>query len=58
MLRRVEAVDVDGRVYQLSRRPGETRPVVLLDEQPDPGDLPATYPPLARLATAAQPAQT
>jgi hypothetical protein len=56
-LRRVEAVDVDGRVYQFSRRPGEPRPVVLLDEQADPGDLPATYPPLVRLATAGQPAQ-
>ena len=57
-LRRVEAVDVDGRVYQLSRRPGEPRPVVLLDEQADTGDLPATYPPLVRLATIGQPAQT
>ncbi|WP_432833006.1 hypothetical protein [Dactylosporangium sp. CA-092794] len=56
-VRRVEAVDVDGRVYQISRRPGEPGPVVLLDEQADPDDLPATYPPLARLA-AGQPAQT
>ena len=56
-LRRLEAVDVDGRVYQFSRRPGEPGPVVLLDEQADPGDLPATYPPLVRLATAGQPAQ-
>jgi hypothetical protein len=32
--------------------------VVLLDEQADPTDLPATYPPLARLAATAQPAQT
>ena len=58
VLRRVEAVDVDGRVYQLSLRPGETHPVVLIDEHPDPGDLPATHPALAQLATAAQPAQT
>lgn len=57
-LRHVEAVDVDGRVYQLSRRPGESRPVVLLDEQADTGDLPATHPPLVRLATTGQPAQT
>ncbi len=57
-VQRVEAVDVDGRVYQLSRPPGEPHPVGLLDEQPDPADLPATHPPLARLATAAQPAQT
>src|SRR6185295_76878 len=53
-VRRMEAVDVDGRVYQFSRRPGEPQPVVLLDEQADPADLPATYPPLARLASTAQ----
>jgi hypothetical protein len=56
-VRRVETVDVDGRVYQLSLHPNDTHPVVLIDEQPDPDDLPATYPPLARLATAAQPAR-
>ena len=44
MVRRVDAVDVDGRVYQLSLHAGEAHPVVLLDEQPDPGDLPATGP--------------
>jgi hypothetical protein len=54
---RVDAVDVDGRVYQLSLRPGEVCPVVLIDERPHPDDLPATYPPLARLATAVQPTQ-
>jgi hypothetical protein len=51
LLRRVDAVDADGRVYQLSRRPDETQPTVTLDDRPNPGDLPATYPPLAQLAT-------
>ena len=52
-VRRVEAVDADGRVYQLSRTTRESHPVVLVDEQPDPADLPATYPALAQLAAAA-----
>jgi hypothetical protein len=52
-VRRVEAVDADGRVYQLSRTARETQPVVLVDERPDPADLPATYPALAQLAAAA-----
>ncbi|WP_430788164.1 hypothetical protein [Actinoplanes sp. G11-F43] len=52
-VRRVEAVDADGRVYQLSRTARETHPVVLVDEHPDPADLPTTYPGLARLAAAA-----
>jgi hypothetical protein len=52
-VRRVEAVDADGRVYQLSRTVREAHPVVLVDEQPDPADLPATYPALAQLAAAA-----
>jgi hypothetical protein len=51
-VRRVEAVDADGRVYQLSRTTRESHPVVLVDEQPDPADLPATYPALAQLAAA------
>lgn len=50
--RRVEAIDADGRVYQLSRTAGEAYPVVLADEQPDPADLPTTYPALAHLAAA------
>jgi hypothetical protein len=57
-VRRVEAVDVDGRVYQLSLHPNDRYPDVSIDDQPDPDDLPATHPPLARLATAAHPAQT
>lgn len=53
-VRRVEAVDVDGRVYQFNLHHGEDHPVVLVDEQHDPDDdIPATYPPLARLAAAA-----
>ena len=51
-VRRVEALDADGRVYQLSRTARESHPVVLVDEQPDPADLPATYPGLAQLAAA------
>lgn len=52
-VRRVEALDADGRVYQLSRTARKSHPVVLVDEQPDPADLPATYPGLAQLAAAA-----
>lgn len=52
-VRRVEALDADGRVYQLSRTARESHPVVLVDEQPDPADLPATYPGLTQLAAAA-----
>ncbi|MBG0568229.1 hypothetical protein [Actinoplanes aureus] len=51
-VRRVEALDVDGRVYQLSHTAREAHPVVLVDEQPNPVDLPAAYPGLARLAAA------
>jgi hypothetical protein len=51
-VRYIDAVDIDGRVYQLTRRHGEPMPVVLIDEQPDPDDLPAIQPALAALATA------
>ncbi|MGA8113919.1 MAG: hypothetical protein WCA46_09685 [Actinocatenispora sp.] len=51
-VRRVDAVDVDGRVYQLHRRHTEQRPVVLIDEHPG-SPLTATQPALARLVTAA-----
>lgn len=54
LVRRVDAVDVDGRVYQLSLCPGDTHPALVIDEQADPDDVPATYPPLARLVTATQ----
>src|SRR5205814_6628499 len=36
-VRRVDAVDVDGRVYQLTRHRGEPTVAVLIDAQPDPG---------------------
>jgi len=53
-VRRVDAVDIDGRVYQLTRRRGEPHVVVALADQPDPGDTPATHPGLTALLTAAQ----
>ena len=52
---RVDAVDIDGRVYQLTRLGGEAHPVVVLDEEPDPDDLPATQPGLAALVAATRP---
>ena len=51
--RRVDAVDIDGRVYQISRLRGEPLAVVLIDDQPDPAATPATHPGLAALLTAA-----
>jgi hypothetical protein len=51
-VRRVDAVDVDGRVYQLTRRRGEPAVVVLIDDQPDPGDTPATHAGLTALLSA------
>ncbi len=38
---RIDGVDVDGRSYQVSLTPGETCPVVRLDDQPDPHESPA-----------------
>lgn len=55
LVRRVDAVDIDGRVYQLTRHPGERKPIVLIDETPDPDDLPATQPALAALVHASRP---
>ena len=52
-MRRVDAVDVDGRVYQISRLHGEPVAVVVIDDQPDPDATPATQPGLAALLTAA-----
>jgi hypothetical protein len=52
--RRVDAVDIDGRVYQVTRLRGEARAVVVLDEQPDPDDTPATQPGLTALLAASQ----
>jgi hypothetical protein len=51
-VRRVEAVDTDGRVYQLTRLPHEDHGVVAVDEGPDPTNTPATQPGLAALLTA------
>ncbi len=51
-VRRIDAVDVDGRVYQLTRRRGEAHAVVVIDDQPDPDDTPATHPGLAALVAA------
>ncbi|ROO63006.1 hypothetical protein EDC02_5015 [Micromonospora sp. Llam0] len=48
-IRRVEAVDTDGRVYQLSQLPDEDNAVVIVNERPDPRDTPATYPGLRGL---------
>jgi len=53
-VRRVDAVDIDNRVYQLTRRRGEPHVVVLVDDHPDPGDTPATHPGLTALLTATE----
>ena len=53
-VRRVDAVDVDGRVYQLTRHRGEPAVVVLIDDQPDPADIPATQPGLGALLSVTQ----
>lgn len=42
-IRRVDAVDSDGRVYQLSQLPREQHAVTVIDDEPDPGDTPVTY---------------
>ncbi len=52
--RRVDAVDIDGRVYQITRLRGEAVAVVVLDDQPDPDDTPATQPGLTALLAAAR----
>ncbi|PSK61272.1 hypothetical protein B0E53_06833 [Micromonospora sp. MH33] len=50
--RRIDAVDTDGRLYQLSHPRGDDQPLLLIDDTPDPGDIPATYPGLTALITA------
>ena len=52
LARRVDAVDVDGRIYQVSLLQAETRPVVHIDEHPHPHDSPPTASGLAALAIA------
>ncbi|MEU7171512.1 MULTISPECIES: hypothetical protein [Micromonospora] len=51
-VRRVDAVDIDGRLYQLTHLRGEDHPLVLVDGTPDPADIPATHPGLAALLAA------
>ncbi|MFG2043954.1 hypothetical protein [Dactylosporangium sp. NPDC048998] len=51
-VRRVDAVDIDGRVYQAVRHPGG-HTTVLVDDEPDPLDTPATHPGLTALLTTA-----
>jgi hypothetical protein len=53
-VRRVDAVDIDDRTYRVTRRPGDRHPVVLIDEQPDPQDTPATLPGLTAVLAAFQ----
>jgi len=48
-VRRVDAVDTDGRVYQVTRLPDERHGVAIVDDQPDPDDTPATHPGLHAL---------
>jgi hypothetical protein len=48
-IRRVDAVDTDGRVYQLTQLPDDDSAVVMVDDQPNPGDTPATHPGLRGL---------
>ena len=52
-IRRVDAVDVDGRTYEVTRRHGETTPAVMVDDHPVPHDVKATHAALAALLTAA-----
>jgi hypothetical protein len=47
-IERVDAVDIDGRVYQVTRYDGGN-PWVVIDATPDPDDLPATQPGLAAI---------
>ncbi len=49
---RVDAVDTDGRLYRLTRGPGDSTPTLLIDDIPDPAALPATHPGLAEVLAA------
>ncbi|MFJ6199149.1 hypothetical protein [Micromonospora sp. NPDC092111] len=51
-VRRVDAVDIDARVYQLTHALGEDHPLAVIDETPDPADTPATHSGLVALLTA------
>jgi hypothetical protein len=43
-IRRVDTVDIDGRVYQITRLRGEALAVVVIDDQPDPDATPPPTP--------------
>lgn len=49
---RVDAVDIDDRTYRITRVHGDRHPVVLIDDQPDPHDTPATRPGLVAVLAA------
>ncbi|WP_327007661.1 hypothetical protein OHA72_10520 [Dactylosporangium sp. NBC_01737] len=51
-VRRADAVDVDGRAYQAVCLPGASA-TVIVDDEPDPYDSPATLPGLTALLAAA-----
>ncbi|PZG09666.1 hypothetical protein C1I95_28770 [Micromonospora craterilacus] len=51
-VRCVDAADVDGRAYRITRLHGEDHPQTLVDDHPDPDHTPATYPGLVALVTA------
>lgn len=49
LVRRVDAIDTDARVYQVTRLRHEPHPFVVIDEEPDAGAIPATQPALSAL---------
>jgi hypothetical protein len=51
--RRLDAVDIDGRVYQLTRYHTEKHPVVTVDDVDEPRDTPAAIPVLQAALTVA-----
>jgi hypothetical protein len=51
--RRLDAVDIDGRVYQLTRYHAETRTVVTVDDVDEPCGIPAAVPALQTALTVA-----
>ncbi|QGN49790.1 hypothetical protein GKC29_25160 [Micromonospora sp. WMMC415] len=51
-VRRIDAVDTDDRLYQLTRLCGEDHPLLAVEDTPDPHGAPATYPGLSALLAA------
>jgi hypothetical protein len=51
--RRIDAVDIDGRVYQLTQYRTETHPIVTVDDTAEPCDVPAAIPALRAALAAA-----